>query len=101
MTDNEVSIFNPSLPTLPEQPIFRDGNNEEYIHAVANAPLKAVALWLTAICTECGHEPIAEGTESQHGMLDEFVLIGCEGYWLINPNAVGIYNPHWSDWADR
>jgi hypothetical protein len=22
-------------------------------------------------------------------------VVGCEGYWVINPNAVGIPSPNW------
>lgn len=28
---------------------------------------------------------------------DIFVLIGCEGYWVINPNLLGIDAPNWFD----
>jgi hypothetical protein len=84
---------------MPLEPIFRTAENRKYMVAVATTRLDRIVRWLTTTCTECDHEPIAEGTEREHGMLGDFVLIGCEGYWLINPNAVGIYNENWYDWT--
>lgn len=88
----------PATPTLPEEPLFRTPGSLAYVQAVAAAPLNVIALWLTNVCTECDLQPTAEGTESDHGMIGDFVLIGCEGYYVVNPNVVGIRNPNWCDW---
>jgi hypothetical protein len=58
---------------------------------------------LTTTCPECdervdmfgGYNHISVAlTEGTHA-----VVIGCEGYWIVNPALVGIDSPNWSDWA--
>jgi hypothetical protein len=63
-----------------------------------------IAPWLTEICTECRKPAtgmnIAE--QSDHTFIGEttdYVIIGCKGYWQINPVALGITDlPNWHDW---
>ena len=54
--------------------------------------------WLTARCPECEEIPqgtraevvvVAEGTHA-HVMMGGFVVLGCEGYWVINPAVLGL-----------
>lgn len=86
---------------------------------------EGVGLWRSKVCNECGSiEPtLLEGGPGQntiehvnrpevrrardawfawidkHLVDDEgIVLIGCEGYHQINPNALGLNRPDWSDW---
>lgn len=63
-------------------------------------------------CFECGWSLRQPGIENKHVILlieaaplaedepshedEEIVLIGCEGYWQINPNLVGISAPNWT-----
>lgn len=55
--------------------------------------------WLTLRCTECGHIPDAGDTV--HTLSDDgYVLIGCEGYWLINPARLGLDAGQWQDWRN-
>ncbi len=62
----------------------------------------SVEKWMTDVCPECG-EQVDEFSEDH--IVDELedgqqvLLIGCEGFWLINPNMVGIDSPNWQDWT--
>jgi len=51
----------------------------------------AVQPYLSPICPECGHIP--EPEDGIHIVLGA-VVISCEGYWVINPNVVGIPSPN-------
>lgn len=60
--------------------------------------------YLTNRCSECGevvnifathHVVVADGQDGTGA----YVVIGCEGYWLINPNVVGVKNIDWQDWT--
>lgn len=66
---------------------------------------------LTMTCPECGVD-LTEVMPTPHpddphvyasvakpdGKID-FILVACEGYWVIDPNVVGIHNPNWHDWT--
>jgi plasmid stabilization system protein ParE len=59
--------------------------------------------YLTTRCPECGDE-MSVGAPDDHVIgIDreeiQFVIIACEGYWVIPPSLVGIDSPHWSDWT--
>jgi len=72
-------------------------------------PDSRAKIWQTVICPECGDIP----TPSRMGGLngdsvythildaDGFVLIACEGYYVINPNAIGLNQPGWHDWHEE
>ena len=72
----------------------------EAVNATLSKPGHSVMT--TTRCTECDmdlSEMTAE-TLSHWVMLDAargeyVVVIGCEGYWLVNPNDVGIHSPNW------
>jgi hypothetical protein len=67
-----------------------------YLAAVITALMRrdpAVQPYLSPICPECGKVP--EADDGIHVVLGTAVVIGCEGYWVINPNAVGIPRPNW------
>lgn len=72
-----------------------------YCEAVTGAFLTDVVAWLTEECTECGTS-LRTASEARfrrdHVLLGRFVIVGCEGYWLVNPNAVGIPSEAWNDW---
>ena len=54
----------------------------------------ALEPYLSPVCPECGHVP--EREEGIHVVVGAAaVVIGCEGYWVINPNVVGIPRPSW------
>ena len=96
----------------------------------ADLATRPAARWLTAVCTECRHMPgdpayldpidysLAAATarntalgqncgvaradgDSEHIVINGFVVIGCGGYWQVNPAAAGIGDAgHWEDWID-
>lgn len=66
---------------------------------------------LTNHCPECdedltwldasGDEHVAvtiPGTEDANGVRDVAVVIACEGYWVIDPAAVGLDRGQWQSW---
>lgn len=65
---------------------------------------RTVDVVLAEGCTECGEaiDNMAPGERQFHVIAKkdgvEFVVIGCEGYWMLNPSAVGIHAPNWQAW---
>lgn len=60
--------------------------------------------YLTDVCPECGDTQFMIDHGQDHiitvtpsGALA--VVIGCEGFWVINPNEVGMGNDMWQDWT--
>jgi len=53
--------------------------------------------YLTHECTECGCEPSNDDSRA-HEMHANFVLIGCEGYFLIRPSTLGFADENWTNW---
>lgn len=64
---------------------------------------------LTNRCQECG-----EKIDTYHGAAGDdphlvmqttsdtyAVLVGCEGYWQINPALIGLPPGQWQDWTDN
>jgi hypothetical protein len=53
-------------------------------------------------CPECGeHVPPDADFEAAHVYTSSGVLVvGCEGYFVIDPNTVGIAAAGWTDWRD-
>jgi hypothetical protein len=61
---------------------------------------------LTTTCPECG-DAVDQFGESERGGPHHLVIettsdtyavvVGCEGYFVVNPNLVGIDSPMWSD----
>lgn len=75
----------------------------EYLNAV-NAELRDESneLLTTVTCTECERTVGVDLNTADHFVLpdaarggDEVVVIGCQGYWQINPESVGIEKTHW------
>ena len=67
-----------------------------YLTAVITALMRndpAVQPYLSPLCPECDQVP--EPEDGIHVVLGAAVVIGCEGYWVINPNRIGIPNPNW------
>lgn len=61
----------------------------------------------TTTCPECDSDfaDVDEAHEDTEHIIitltsDTFaVVVACEGYFMVNPNLVGIDSPNWSDWA--
>jgi hypothetical protein len=57
-----------------------------------------LARYLTATCPECDERP--DPRDSEHVLSRErYVLVGCEGYLVINPALMGFDRPEWDDWT--
>lgn len=67
-----------------------------YLAALDHADGDAIASWLTTVCPEC-QQPAGD---TDHVIVHGFVVIGCEGLHIINPNAIGLDNPTWQDWRN-
>ena len=67
-----------------------------------------VEIPLTDTCPECGDKLdswLAASDEAHLVMQttsDTYaVLVGCEGYWVINPGLIGLPRGMWQDWTDN
>jgi hypothetical protein len=91
-----------------------DAQTADYVARVAVA-FQAGELSPNAMCAECGitfvHRlPAAEGGDhiliesigsDGTGTGELLMVIGCEGYWHINPQAVGLPRGHWMSMDDQ
>lgn len=81
----------------------------EYLAAVKRASLPEIAEYLRTRCPECDRKlsdlPIGDDSredyKDEHTMIGPFILIGCEGYLIINPLALGLTKPNWLKIADQ
>jgi hypothetical protein len=67
--------------------------------------------YLTDRCPECGekivgvmddgtHIWVASGLDASTGEgPSTYVVVGCEGYWVIDPTVVGMARVDWQDWT--
>jgi hypothetical protein len=72
---------------------------------------ETVGDYLTRRCPECQKtdEEMSTIERGWHRIVSGFVIVGCEGYWVINPNTRmmggvrlggdGSKGLHWSDWT--
>jgi hypothetical protein len=68
----------------------------DYVSAVRGAIANDqtnVDRYLTNICPECAQVGIPG--DGDHHMVGPCVVVGCEGYFVVDPNLVGIAAPHW------
>lgn len=65
---------------------------------------------LTNTCPECGEKVDtyldAVDQANPHMVMqvtsDNFaILVGCEGYWMVNPATLGLDGRGWSDWTEN
>ncbi len=85
----------------------RQARIEAYVAAVTSRIVTAdgretIERWLTPRCPECEHdaEDMSDSDLAAHIIIDGFVVVACEGYWVIDPNAVGIDSDSWGDWTE-
>lgn len=50
-------------------------------------------------CPECGEVPEDQGI-GLHRVYEGVVIIGCEGYWVFDPEMVGMGTGNWMDFRD-
>jgi hypothetical protein len=94
-----------------------DGRTAGYIAAIAGLldtdQLPATASRIN-VCPECGDEMLTpddyfndhviwvpdalDGSDELESGDHTVVIVGCEGYWVIDPAVAGIDSPNWSDW---
>lgn len=95
---------NPSNTDIAQQWADRYVAQHEYLTQVFTALTSGIGhqLMTTTGCTECDTEILADDFEaSAHWIMwdpqsqTHIVVIGCQGYWLINPASVGIDSENW------
>jgi hypothetical protein len=104
---DELSAINPqaaaNLIELAGDRYVQDAEAEaDYVLHVIKA-LRSGAfliLWLTPRCPECGDVPRPD-EDVVHVVHVGHVVIGCEGYRVINPNSVGVQSENWDDWTEH
>jgi hypothetical protein len=55
------------------------------------------------VCPECGQDAEKVTHDADHIVIGQktggetlyYVIIGCEDYWTVNPNELGIDSPNW------
>ena len=79
-------------------------------YAIMAIDLGKVEIPLTNTCPECGEtiDTYLDAATSDDPHLvygttsDTFaILVGCEGYWVVNPELVGLPRGEWQDWTDN
>jgi hypothetical protein len=79
----------------------------QYLRAVRLANPKTIAPWRTGTCPECGQAPSTDGVDLgpdgtvRHVTIGGAVVLGCLGYHVVNPAAVGLEAGSWQDWRDQ
>jgi hypothetical protein len=61
-----------------------------------------VEKWITDVCTECGSQ--VDDMDEDHAVDEledgtQVLLVGCEGFFFINPNLIGMSALNWQDWT--
>ncbi|WP_188186939.1 hypothetical protein [Nonomuraea sp. SYSU D8015] len=87
---------------MPEKMNDRDEAQARYVaqvRKVLSNPgwAEAIAPWLTSRCSECGQEP---ALDPDHVVIPPYVVVGCEGYHMVNPVALGLQDARTSSWID-
>lgn len=96
LTQTTADLTPPVDPVTQERPQDEGRELTGYLAAVITALLRRdtqVVSYLSPVCPQCGQLPEAE--DGIHIVLGGAVVVGCKGYWVINPNLVGIPRPSW------
>lgn len=105
-----------------EWPAHWGGNpyrHHAYVRAVRQvlaADRPSLSRWLTDVCPDCDRRVRADNPNPPDHIVDHIidvvwagpagyempvvsVIVGCDGYHVINPAAVGVDAPGWHDWT--
>jgi hypothetical protein len=91
---------------LPDGSPAFDARTREYLRAARSARPAATAPWRTSTCPECRQEVTGDGAERRpdgtvgHVTALGAVLLGCLGYFVVNPAALCLPADNWQDWRD-
>jgi hypothetical protein len=69
-----------------------------YLLSVTQAVAEGHPLTVTSTCTECGKTPDVGDEEHLCLLMPDgrtAVVVGCDGYWLIDPASVGLFGTNW------
>jgi hypothetical protein len=89
-TTNDAAAYAVSLPAhYDDWMLAARETDHAYALAVARAPFYTIAKELIGAeeCPECDCIPSDEGTQTEHGMIGDYVIIGCMGYHTIRSVA--------------
>lgn len=98
-----MTSANPSNTDIAQQWADRYAAQHQYLTSVYDSLVcRPDTLMTTPKCTECDLEILADDFEtSAHWIMWDphnqrhIVVIGCEGYWLVNPASLGIKSEYW------
>jgi hypothetical protein len=91
---------------------YKTTDQAAYLNAALSADLTVIGRWRTSTCPECEELVRADGspvTDSyvvvvtgtrRHVVANGAVVIGCQGYQVISPAALGLDAADWHDWTD-
>jgi len=92
--------------TADGSPVF-DLPAREYLGRLANWPRpEEIAPWRTGACPECGRAVAEEGLSfdddgaAAHVTIRGAVVLGCEGYFVVDPAEVNLDRGLWQDWRE-
>jgi hypothetical protein len=92
------------LTTTADRPVF-DERTREYLRRVRAAGLATLTPWRTRRCPECGDLVTGDGLvtggaegEFAHVVIGGAVVLGCEGFFVVDPAALGMDPGQWQDW---
>jgi hypothetical protein len=89
-SDPDCEFHHPEI-LLPPTPA-------DYLRAVTDKIETLPVGALNRYCPECGREAELDGEHITIATVGGFTVavIGCDGYWCIDPKLVGIHAPNWS-----
>ena len=100
MSTDESKANVEDLTTDSGQPMF-DERTRDYLRRARLADAAVLAPYRTATCPECdehvsgeGFVPCSDG-EWAHVVISGAVVLGCEGYFVVNPAALGMSAGQW------
>jgi hypothetical protein len=92
------------MTTSGGQPVF-DEITRDYLRRARLADPAVIAPYRAALCPECDELPAGadglvpcDGGTHAHVVIDHAVILGCEGFFVIDPAVIGMDRGSWEDW---